>query len=165
MTSTKHLQFGKMAEATQHWNTARHPAFKKIRVPPNKGNKSTNDLFNSILANETLLNDPSLWVVTEKVHGSNMSFVVFPSGEVKCAKREEFLTPEDNDTFFGFMKVKKQLDGAAQKAFPEVIKMLSTNEELSSQTVTRLTIYGELFGGTFPNLQSPSDVKMPVQDG
>ncbi len=39
------------------------------------------------------------WVVTEKVHGANFSFV-YEAGKLKFAKRKEYLSW--NDDFFGF---------------------------------------------------------------
>jgi len=42
------------------------------------------------------------WVVTEKVHGANFS-VVYEDGNLKYAKRKEYLSW--NDDFFGFQLV------------------------------------------------------------
>jgi hypothetical protein len=183
-----HLQFGKMAEVTQHWQTARHPAFRSA------GRRPIRDAA-AALADPDALADPSLWVATEKVHGANMSFVVTaPGGVVRCAKREVFLDDADDDdnaAFFGYRFVRRRFETAAARAFAVVsgdvlrfstalrdeLASAATEEETAPATggastplvVTRLTVYGEIFGGSFPGLapSSPDAAPAtgPVQDG
>ena len=164
----KHDQFGKMSESTSHWLTQRHPAFRLKRKPKNVA---------TILGSEQLSSATNIWVVTEKVHGSNLSFVCFPPREpgapatIRCAKREEFLnedSDEDNTSFFGFRKVKNRYQAAAELAYATIAKQFVSNgitTATPSGDVVRLTIYGELFGGAFPGLPSPPDVNTPVQEG
>lgn len=168
LSELKHDQYGKMSETTNHWLTQRHPAFA-----PFKG-KSKN--VARILGSKQLSSATNIWVVTEKVHGSNFSFVCSPptghgaQPTVRCAKREEFLnenSDEDNASFFGFRKVKNRYQAAAEQAYTTIVKRFTCNgiTAAPSGEVVRLTIYGELFGGTFPGLPSPPDVISAVQEG
>ena len=88
---------------------------------------------------------------------------------IRCAKREAFLedSDEDNTSFFGFRKVKKRYQGAAEQAYTTIVKQYASNDIKASASgdVARLTIYGELFGGAFPGLPTPPDVIAPVQEG
>ena len=168
LSELKHDQYGKMSETTNHWLTQRHPAFA-----PFKGKLKN---VARILGSKQLSSATNIWVVTEKVHGSNFSFVCSPptghgaQPTVRCAKREEFLnedSDEDNASFFGFRKVKNRYQAAAEQAFTTIVKRFTSNgiTATPSGDVVRLTIYGELFGGTFPGLSSPPDVISAVQEG
>lgn len=79
------------------------------------------------------------WVVTEKVHGANFSFV-FSEGGLKYAKRKEFLSW--NDDFFGFQWVVRDLEDRLLKLF----EALAIREGKSEWI-----LYGELFGGEYPH--------------
>jgi len=79
------------------------------------------------------------WVVTEKVHGANFSFV-YENGSLKFAKRKAYLSWEDD--FFGFQIVVNQLE-------TNIIRLF---EDLSTQiSGTKFILYGELFGGKYPH--------------
>ncbi len=83
--------------------------------------------------------DKLKWVVTEKIHGANFSFV-YENGSLKYAKRKQYLYW--NDDFFGFQLVVNQLEG----------KIISLFEQLSTQfKASKYIIYGELFGGEYPH--------------
>ena len=164
----KHDQYGKMSETINHWLTQRHPAFAPFKGKPKNVAR--------ILGSKQLSSATNIWVVTEKVHGSNFSFVCSPPTEhgapptVRCAKREEFLnenSDEDNTSFFGFRKVKNRYQAAAEQAYTTIAKRFTCNgiTTTPSDEVVRLTIYGELFGGTFPGLPSPPDGISAVQEG
>jgi len=85
------------------------------------------------------------WVVTEKVHGANFSFV-YDNGVLKFAKRKEYLTW--NDDFFGFQLVINQIE-------TNIIRLF---EELSTTIKgTKFIIYGELFGGKYPHATVEAD--------
>ena len=87
------------------------------------------------------LNDLSKlkWVVTEKIHGANFSFI-YEDYQLKFAKRKDYL--QWNDDFFGFQTVVHQLES-------QVIQLF---EELSSEMpANRYIVYGELFGGHYPH--------------
>lgn len=81
------------------------------------------------------------WVVTEKVHGANFSFV-YENGSLKFAKRKEYLNWSDD--FFGFQLVISKLENNILRLF----------EKLSSDiTAAKYIIYGELFGGKYPHTE------------
>ncbi|MCI3938317.1 2'-5' RNA ligase [Chryseobacterium aahli] len=79
------------------------------------------------------------WVVTEKVHGANFSFV-YENGNLKFAKRKEYLNWTDD--FFGFQLVVSKLEDNILRLF----------EQLSNEiTGEKYIVYGELFGGKYPH--------------
>ncbi|MDR2237854.1 MAG: 2'-5' RNA ligase [Chryseobacterium sp.] len=79
------------------------------------------------------------WVVTEKVHGANFSFI-YENGNLKFAKRKEYLNWTDD--FFGFQLVVSKLEDNILRLF----------EYLSSEiTGEKYMVYGELFGGKYPH--------------
>lgn len=81
------------------------------------------------------------WVVTEKVHGANFSFV-YENGHLKFAKRKEYLNWTDD--FFGFQLVVNKLED----------KILRLFEKLSNEiTGEKYMVYGELFGGKYPHTE------------
>lgn len=79
------------------------------------------------------------WVVTEKVHGANFSFV-YENGTLKFAKRKEYLSWTDD--FFGFQLVANKLEDNILRLFEKL------SGEISGQ---KYIIYGELFGGKYPH--------------
>ncbi len=168
LPALKHDKFGKMSEDTRHWLTHQHPAFAPLKHKP----KNTA----AILGSQQLSEATNIWVVTEKIHGSNFSFVCFPPTElgaqpiIHCAKREEFLdenSDSDNASFFGFRKVKMRYQAAAEQAYTTIEEQFANKDARNNPAghVVRLTIYGELFGGKFPGLSSPPDVHTAVQEG
>jgi len=79
------------------------------------------------------------WVVTEKVHGANFSFI-YENGILKFAKRKDYLLWKDD--FFGFQLVVNQLES----------KIIRLFEDLSAQiNAPKYILYGELFGGKYPH--------------
>ncbi len=79
------------------------------------------------------------WVVTEKVHGANFSFV-YENRTLKFAKRKEYLSW--NDDFFGFQLIVNKLEDRILRLF----------EDLSSaEKANKYIVYGELFGGKYPH--------------
>lgn len=79
------------------------------------------------------------WVVTEKVHGANFSFI-YENGQLKFAKRKEYL--KWTDDFFGFQLVVKKIEDNVLHLF----------EQLSSDiSGKKFILYGELFGGEYPH--------------
>ncbi|UUC45141.1 RNA ligase family protein [Flavobacterium cerinum] len=79
------------------------------------------------------------WVVTEKVHGANFSFV-YQNGTLKFAKRKDYL--KWTDDFFGFQLVVNKLED----------NMLRLFEKLSNEIPgEKYIVYGELFGGQYPH--------------
>ncbi|MBQ4801528.1 2'-5' RNA ligase [Aquimarina sp. MMG015] len=94
------------------------------------------------------------WVVTEKIHGANFSFI-YENRELTFAKRKELLTWKSD--FFGFQLVVKQIESNILELF----------EELSLQyKATRYIIYGELFGGIYPHENVTPDKRVQaIQTG
>lgn len=79
------------------------------------------------------------WVVTEKVHGANFSFV-YENGNLKFAKRKEYLNWTDD--FFGFQLIASKLEDNILRLF----------EKLSNEiTGEKYIVYGELLGGKYPH--------------
>ncbi|REC42987.1 RNA ligase family protein [Chryseobacterium sp. 5_R23647] len=79
------------------------------------------------------------WVVTEKVHGANFSFV-YENGILKFAKRKEYLNWTDD--FFGFQLVVNKLEDNILRLFEKL------SNEISGE---KYMVYGELFGGKYPH--------------
>ncbi|QHT70872.1 2'-5' RNA ligase [Rhodocytophaga rosea] len=80
-----------------------------------------------------------LWVVTEKVHGANFSFV-YEQGKLTYAKRKAPLSWQDD--FFGFQSVVSRIEDQVLSLFEEVSTTIKGN---------RYILYGELFGGKYPH--------------
>lgn len=94
------------------------------------------------------------WVVTEKVHGANFSFV-YHDRNLKFAKRKEYLSWGDD--FFGFQLVVNQIEDNILRLFEE----LSTNVN-----GTKYIVYGELFGGKYPHPDVKADSNLhAIQTG
>ncbi|STC92477.1 RNA ligase family protein [Chryseobacterium carnipullorum] len=79
------------------------------------------------------------WVVTEKVHGANFSFI-YEKGNLKFAKRKEYL--KWTDDFFGFQIIVNKLEDDLLRLFETL-----SNEILGKKYI----VYGELFGGKYPH--------------
>jgi len=79
------------------------------------------------------------WVVTEKIHGANFSFV-YEKSRLKFAKRKEYL--QWTDDFFGFQLVVNQLEDRILQLFEQL------KTDYSAETCI---LYGELFGGKYPH--------------
>lgn len=85
------------------------------------------------------------FVIQEKVHGANLSFIT--NGQnIVSAKRTELIL--DNEMFFNSKLVQEKYSGNIIKLFKEVA------EKYNAKT---LTIFGELFGGGYPHPETPKD--------
>lgn len=85
--------------------------------------------------------DKSKWVVTEKAHGANFSFV-YEEKILRFAKRKEYLSWQDD--FFGFQAVVHEIED----------KVLALFEQLSlDMPAKKHILYGELIGGKYPHAQ------------
>jgi Rnl2 family RNA ligase len=94
------------------------------------------------------------WVVTEKVHGANFSFI-YSDGKLQFAKRKELL--RWNDDFFGFQLVVSRMENQIIDLFEELSKKFRAEKYI---------LYGELFGGIYPHPDVPADLNVqPVQTG
>jgi Rnl2 family RNA ligase len=81
------------------------------------------------------------WVVTEKVHGANFSFIT-DGVHIEVARRNSILEPKDYKAFFGCGSVVKKYTDCAINLYREIFPVT----EIGSQ----ITIYGELFGNGYP---------------
>jgi Rnl2 family RNA ligase len=79
------------------------------------------------------------WIVNEKIHGANFSFILTAQG-LAFAKRKETLSWEDD--FFAFQRIVPSL----QKALFKLYDLLENEYPL-----VQAQLYGELFGGAYPH--------------
>jgi len=84
------------------------------------------------------------WVVTEKVHGTNLSIWTDGKTECRVAKRSSFLTEEDAHKFYGATRIRDEL--------APVVKAMC--HELKAET---LALYGEWFGGFYGKYEVKPD--------
>lgn len=108
------------------------------------------------------------WVVTEKIHGANFSFV-YENGSIRFARRRGYL--DWNESFFGFQSIAAEMEENIQGVFDE-IALLTVREQGASKTninetlLTKVIIYGELFGGGYPHVDvNFNNAVKPVQTG
>lgn len=92
--------------------------------------------------------------VTEKIHGANFCFVV-DANSVQCAKRRQIL--QDTEDFFHFQQVRARLLVQVQNLFHLLQQKRST--------VKCMYLFGELFGGGYPNVASTDATVQLVQTG
>ncbi len=94
------------------------------------------------------------WVVTEKIHGANFSFI-YEDGQLRFAKRKEYLSWDAD--FFGFQWMVHQLESRVMRLF---------EAWSSKEPGMRYMIYGELFGGAYPHPDVPANESLQaVQTG
>ena len=95
------------------------------------------------------------WVVTEKIHGANVCFIV--TGEdIACAKRKALLG--EGDEFYGFRQVRERLRERLLE-----LGSIAAGELPGTESVA---IYGELFGGGYPHPDvAPEPDVQPIQTG
>lgn len=95
------------------------------------------------------------WVVTEKIHGANFSFVT--DGKLlRCAKRKAYLKP--GESFYGYAAVRDRL--------AEPLRALFGDAQRAHPGIARLILYGELFGGGYPHPEvAPVEGVQPIQSG
>lgn len=104
------------------------------------------------------------WVVTEKIHGANFCFVIDERG-VRCAKRKAML--ERGKSFFGHERVLRRLEPALTALWESARRGCAGGATVSARgEVSRLMVYGELFGGGYPHeAVAPVVGVQPVQTG
>jgi Rnl2 family RNA ligase len=83
------------------------------------------------------------WVVTEKVHGANLSFVT-DGTTVKMAKRTSVMETEKNRKAF------YNSEPIFEKYSPLVLELFAQHELKDASTIV---VYGELFGGWYPGIE------------
>jgi Rnl2 family RNA ligase len=80
------------------------------------------------------------WVVQEKVHGANTSFLC-DGTEVKMAKRTSMLT--DNEKFYDFGEL-------LERYTPKVLSLFR-RIKAEHPEVKSISVFGEMFGGRYPH--------------
>ena len=117
------------------------------------------------------------WVVTEKVHGANFSFIYELDNDndsnnnykLFFAKRKEVLSW--NDDFFAFQLLINQIEDQILILFEALNKEISKeiSKEYSNNTtifVKKYIIFGELFGGEYPHINIPKNLDVQaIQTG
>ena len=88
---------------------------------------------------ETKKLDKATWVLSEKIHGANFSFILSSDG-IAYAKRKELLAW--NDDFFAFQRVAERL----QATLFQLLDLLGQDYSFE-----KAQLYGELFGGAYPH--------------
>tara|TARA_R110000764_G_scaffold7941_1_gene27353 strand:- start:162 stop:1157 length:996 start_codon:yes stop_codon:yes gene_type:complete len=78
------------------------------------------------------------WVVENKIHGANFS-IWYDGVDFKFAKRSGFIP--DGENFYNHLSIADKLKGYAKGIFDQC-------------DVENVTIYGEIFGGSYPDLKS-----------
>ena len=95
------------------------------------------------------------WIVTEKIHGAN--FCLATDGvEIRAAKRKAFL--DGDEDFFGHRAMLERNAEAVRRVFALA--------HARDPQISRVLVYGELFGGGYPHPEVPADPAVqPVQTG
>ena len=118
---------------------------------------------------EKALKQVRQWVVTEKVHGANFSFIYSTaSSEIRYAKRNGMLSPEDR--FFQYQTILPEVEPKIQALCQHLhnnqhLLSKSIKTKLGSSPIETIIIYGELFGGLYPHEQVPAHPFTPIQKG
>ena len=105
---------------------------------------------------EQKLFEKTEWIVTEKIHGSNLSIIVFKDNDnimVQFAKRTKILN--DFENFFSYKLIKDKLETSAKRLYNILLKVYDFDS---------IQIYGELYGGYY-NHPDIKNLNMPIQTG
>jgi hypothetical protein len=113
------------------------------------------------------------WVVTEKVHGSNFSFICKSSDAtakdgIVCGKRTSVLHSDEVSKFFQFDRLLASERGKLAKCYALVenlLRPLSSSHAMAQQQLV-VAVVGELAGGEYVHPQVPLDLRgIRVQNG
>ncbi len=96
--------------------------------------------------------DAGEWVVTEKAHGANACFIV-DEHTISYGKRTATLSEDEARTFYNSLEVFQRYLSSARKLW-----------ELLEHNGT-IIIYGELIGGSYPNIKPPTASTTVIQKG
>jgi Rnl2 family RNA ligase len=84
------------------------------------------------------------WVATEKIHGTNFSFI-YDGKKVSHAKRNVPLDPKES--FFNYQQtISKRHDAKIPKIFEKLKEKIPN--------LTQVTVFGEFYGGTYVGVQT-----------
>lgn len=94
--------------------------------------------------------DETVWVATEKIHGTNFCFI-HDGSKLTCAKRTSLLAEKTG--FMNFQVIAKKYETNVKSVFD---KLKSKKREL-----THIRVFGEFYGGIYPGVTSKNK---PIQD-
>lgn len=122
--------------------------------------------YNSIISiNKSVYTGQTLpggvWFVTEKIHGSNLSFIV-TKDDIKVCSRNQVL---DEDSQY-YKIVKNFSDDIFQKLrrlFEGMHYILPTKDGAGDHQLEQVTVYGELAGGYYNNKSNGTRIQKGVQ--
>jgi len=86
-----------------------------------------------------------LWVVTEKIHGSNLSFAINGDEEIKVSKRSGWI--ELLSSFFRADTVYAKYE----ERIKDLYEIVTCDEKLDDAEVECIQLYGEIYGGYYPH--------------
>lgn len=108
---------------------------------------------------QEILSDKSLEFVTmEKIHGTNFSFVS-DGNIVNCCRRSDILKPDEN--FYSHQTIFTRYNSNIIELFEKTSKLIKTKY---NKEIIQIQLYGELYGGSYPGLDTKSGSKI-VQKG
>ncbi len=99
-----------------------------------------------------------IWDVTEKVHGAHFCLTVYAVDDdniMVCAAKRSTIILDPDEKFFNYKNVLEKYKDNAIKAFKIMRSMYPT--------LTQIDIHGELYGGTYPNINNSNSIA--VQKG
>ena len=102
------------------------------------------------------------WCATEKIHGANFCWIISEDG-VQGGNRNQILEP--NAPFFNWQSVLARVKDSMEALYA-ILRDEKRAKVLFEENfpVVRAFVFGEIFGGTYPDLASPAGVKA-VQTG
>jgi Rnl2 family RNA ligase len=83
------------------------------------------------------------WVVSEKIHGTNFSFIT-NGYSIVCAKRSKII--KSHETFFSYQRIFEKYKNLVMNLW-EIMNQQQKIRGLNNQII----VYGELFGGEYPH--------------
>lgn len=103
----------------------------------------------------------TLYVVTEKIHGSNFQFVLTKDGDLiqyRCATRNNGLNRISK--FFGFQDVCKTVESSFPKIYEDVVAYCKSIGKPFDEATTSISIFCEIFGGKYDGKTNPKASKV-----
>ncbi|RIA95193.1 hypothetical protein C1645_817038 [Glomus cerebriforme] len=98
------------------------------------------------------------WIVCEKIHGANFSFIT-NGDSIVCARRSSII--KSGEEFFGYQRIFKKY----KDSIMDLWKVMNDQQKIRGLN-KQIIVYGELFGGYYPHplVKPVKDIK-PVQKG
>lgn len=102
--------------------------------------------------------DGGQWEVTEKIHGANGSFT-YDGEELKFAKRSGFISDDEN--FYNHHIVVEKYT----EKIKDIFHAINLYAGISINPVKYITVYGELFGASYPHPEVQKKSIKAIQKG